>query len=125
MSPRAGLRSVALPAALARSSPSVAGLAAGDLIRENNPLLRLSRDGTSAEVGIASGATWVWTGAGMVPLPFTTPAAFALVGEAVHVVSGPGARSTSTPTVAWRPPTASQRKSVVWGRRSWPSTWPS
>jgi hypothetical protein len=76
--------------AIARTSPSVAGLAEGELIRENNALVRIAPDGSAVEVGIAPGATWVWTGSGMVPLPFTTPAAFAVVGDALHVVAGPG-----------------------------------
>ncbi len=76
--------------AMARTSLSGAGLAEGELIRENNALLRITPEGSAVEVGIAPGATWVWTGSGMVPLPFTAPASFAVVGDALHVVSGPG-----------------------------------
>lgn len=47
---------------------------------------------TVEEYGVAAGPVWRWTGRSQVPIPFTVNASFDVVGDAVHLVSGPAFR---------------------------------
>ena len=65
----------------------------GKILGDTAQLLRLDADTrASTHQGSASGPDLVWTGRGLVPVPFTINTPFAVIGDAVHIAAGPDFR---------------------------------
>lgn len=65
----------------------------GQILRDSVELVRVRIDAQREEpYGSAAGPLWLWTGRDQVPVPFTTNASFDVVGDDVHLVSGPDFR---------------------------------
>ncbi|NNM04196.1 MAG: 6-bladed beta-propeller [Gemmatimonadetes bacterium] len=65
----------------------------GQILRDSVELVRVRLDAQTEEpYGLAAGPLWLWTGGNQVPVPFTTNASFDVVGDEVHLVSGPDFR---------------------------------
>ncbi len=63
------------------------------ILRDSVELVRVRLGAQSAEpYGLAEGPLWLWTGRSQVPVPFTVNASFDVVGDDVHLVSGPDFR---------------------------------
>jgi hypothetical protein len=69
---------------------SAGSVEAGQLIGDSVHLVRLeTRDSTQRFWASALGPLWLWTGRSQVPIPFTINASFDVLGEELHLVSGP------------------------------------
>lgn len=69
---------------------SAGSVEAGQLIGDSVHLVRLEpEDSTQRSWARALGPQWLWTGRNQVPIPFTINASFDVLGEELHLVSGP------------------------------------
>src|SRR5690606_6802234 len=67
-----------------------ARLAPGQVLTDSVELVRVDRATSSVEPAAAAGGPlWIWTGQTQAPIPFTARAAVDVVGNEVHVASGP------------------------------------
>jgi len=65
----------------------------GQILRDSVELVRVRLGTRSAEpYGSGAGPLWLWTGRSQIPIAFTVNASFDVVGEDVHLVSGPDFR---------------------------------
>jgi len=72
---------------------SVASVHPGQVVRDSLEFVRVGLDSAFTEpYGAALGPLWLWTGRNQLALPFTVNASFDLLGNAVHLVSGPDFR---------------------------------
>lgn len=72
---------------------SASSLEPGRVLTDSVELVRVRAGSDSVSpYAAASGPLWLWTGRTLVPIPFTINASFVVVGEAVHVASGPDFR---------------------------------
>ncbi|MGD2155049.1 MAG: 6-bladed beta-propeller [Gemmatimonadales bacterium] len=69
---------------------SADSLVPGRLLADTVRLVRIDLDSATAEPLVqVRGPVWVWTGRGLIPIPFTINAGFDLYDESVHIVAGP------------------------------------